>query len=231
MVNTSYGRSQCFVASPDTPNDRKGVLWAPAQVRVSPTLDQAFTAAASLAPGSSNDYVSVKGCSGIEYSYKVMKDGHQDLIVTTTHVAGCKHMLVEFLKVWCNFHINDAMFEEALHMAEFDEDEHERAQERLRELPCYFDWKFLLDITNGGLDESSTDADRVALYDTMELADFLQLDNLLLVGSKFIYESIKRKNVTEVRQILGIIADFPDPNEEREIRKKNEAVLGKLKRQ
>ena len=95
-------------------------------------------------------------------------------------------------------------------------------QNRLSELPCFFDWLFITGVGGG---EKLSPSKRADFYDLMMAAHYLQLEALVLLGGKYICRQISGQTVEYVRSLLGIIPDL-DPKEEARIRRENEKILG-----
>ena len=109
---------------------------------------------------------------------------------------------------WCEYHcddpkLNDNNFEDS------EEDEYARRTRKLEELPSYWDRRFLADIA-GDEDQTNGWQNRADLYDLLIAAHFLRINPIVEIGGKFICQSIRERNVEQVRNFLGIINDLSE---------------------
>jgi len=141
----------------------------------------------------------------------------------------CKEEVIKKIKEWCDYHTTDEVFKATCTFDDFDEDEYEREQQRITEVPCYFDWDFITKVGDGMTNDirsEATDKNRTKFYNTMIAANYLGLDDLVLLGGKFICKQISgKKDIDYVRNLLGIVNDLGPKAEE--IRQANERILGK----
>ena len=193
--------------------------------RISPTLAAVIN---KFIPPSSNESVGLsekvqeqqsnKSTTTVEIQEHVVNG---KLVLRLTGSPACNHDTVTRLVSWMNYHILDEEFEKNCRFDHFDQSEFHLQQQRLNELPCFFDWNFITQLGGG---ETLSPHKRTDFYNLVILADQLGLNSLVVLAGKYICSNIQKKSVEEVRNILGLINDLSE-EEEKQIRKTNEAIL------
>lgn len=167
---------------------------------MSPLINAAIRSGGASQAGTSQDSELIVTRNGSDYAISLGN-------------PACNFDAIKSICDWCDYHTTDALFEATCRFEEFDEDEYEKEQARLLEQPCYFDWNYICQL--GGGSERLNPKNRGHFYDVMIAANYLQLDNLVLLGGKYICRYIAGKSVDQVRNILGILNDIPDDEAKR----------------
>src|SRR5699024_9368229 len=134
--------------------------------KVSPVLDRIICEIKSEEPAKRSSIFKTK--PGVPPSATDDKDVPTGLIredgklVIRLPSPVCTVEAIKKIIEWCQYHVDDAAFEEACAIEDFDEDEFQEEQERITELPCHFDWQFITDIAGEKIDENAEK--RVAFY-------------------------------------------------------------------
>lgn len=200
-VNAASGKVtfQCVPSTDGSSSgERPTVVMSLEAACVSPLISAAIQGGGASQAGTSQDSAANE--------LTVTRNG-SDYVISLANPA-CKVGAIKSIGDWCDYHTTDALFEATCRFEEFDEDEYEKEQARLLEQPCYFDWNYICKL--GGDGERLNPKNRGQFYDVMIAANYLQLDNLVLLGGKYICRYIAGKSVDQVRSALGILKDIPD---------------------
>ena len=109
--------------------EKIGVDWPKKVAMVSPSLKRALEELESGQPQAQQgpgENVKAKKTSGggIEID---LKD------------ASCRVDVIKEILDWCKYHIHDQAFKDTCTFEDFDEDEYEKEQQRIAEVPCFYD--------------------------------------------------------------------------------------------
>lgn len=129
----------------------------------------------------------------------------QNTYVAMLHNESCTAEVLTKIAEWCEYHVDDAAFKADTTFDTFDEDEYEKEADELKELPCYFDYHFM--VTLGGGETLKKD-NLPLFYNVMIAAEFLELKDLVLLGGKYICRQISGQTPDYVRELLGIRDDL-----------------------
>lgn len=130
--------------------------------------------------------------------------------------SSCITEILKLIAKYCEHHMDDVAWSAHTRYDEFEMDEYDLEDERLKEPLTYWDWDFFNRLAMGtGGDTFWAQQGRATFYNLMIAAYYMGIDGLVEVGGKFLCNLMKGKTQAQINDFLNIAvqAQAQDPPE------------------